>query len=1258
LSGGLLLTLVLATCVAAGAEPPKKPLTAAQQERLKERDRLEAQARRLGQEGKLVEAVAAWEKKLAIEREVFGNVHDTVAQSLQELANMQEFREDFAAARKVRQEVLAIHTKLHGTKDWRVTDARLALEDSERLARMDAASRQRVGQALDLSTQVEQLRQQGRNREALGLARQVVTIQEQTLGKDHPHYATSLNNLANLYRAMGDYPKALPLLEEARTIRKKALGEDHPAYASSLNSLANLYQVTGAYPKALPLYEQARDLCKKCLGEDDPRYASVLHNLATLYRAIGDYQKALPPLEQARDLRKKHLGEHDPDFARSLNSLAMLYQDIGNYSKALLLYEKACDLFKKHLGEDHPDYAQSLNNLAVLYKDMGDYQKALPLLEQARDLRKKRPGEHHPDYAQSLNNLATLYQAMGDYSKALPLYEQACELRKKRLGEQHGDYVQSLNNLALLRQVMRDYQKALALYEQARDLCKKFLGEHHPDYPTILSNLAGLYHDVGDYQQAVSLIQQACDLYKNRLGEDHPHYARSLNNLAMLYRAMGDNPKALLLSKQACTINKKTLGESHPDYAHNLNILAYLLYADQGQPSEAATLFEKALTIEEEHFDKTFAALSDRQRLDFLDQLRDSLHGYLQVGSEGQTDPQRLYQHVLAWKGAITARQAEERLARDHPKLRPHFQKLQEVRAGLAHLIRNPPATAAQQPDWLKRFRELEAQKEELELRLARDSAAFRGFQELRHATARQVVQTLPPDTVLVDFVEYAHLFPPPRQQGKPDGEYRLLAFVLRSDRAPVCLALPSAEAIHEEVQAWRQVVGQPRASRQSAAEVARRVWQPLRPHLAGARVILIAPDGPVCALPFAALPGSRPGSYLVEEVALGYVSSGRHLLELAAAIDRPAAKGLLAVGGLAYGQPAVAAQQSDLPSYLRKPVWRDLPGTRLEVERIVQRYRKSLPVEGEPRLLDGNVADSACLKRELTPAAEAPRWRYLHLASHGYFEESPPQPVVRRPTGEGPTFGEWREHLTYTRNPLLLSGLVLSGANRAPENVLTAEEVAGLDLRGMELAVLSACETGLGRVAGGEGVLGLQRAFQIAEARTLVTSLWSVSDPATSVLMEEFYTNLWEKHLPKLEALRRAQVTVLRNPDRVHQRTRELREALAKRGMTEEALAQRGLGKEVVDLPDGGRIDTTDSQGSPSAWWAAFVLSGDTGDMTGVALEPLPEETAATDAEGKVAPVTESAAPGPVPLWLGVTGGAGVILLLGLAWLVLRRRA
>jgi CHAT domain-containing protein len=140
---------------------------------------------------------------------------------------------------------------------------------------------------------------------------------------------------------------------------------------------------------------------------------------------------------------------------------------------------------------------------------------------------------------------------------------------------------------------------------------------------------------------------------------------------------------------------------------------------------------------------------------------------------------------------------------------------------------------------------------------------------------------------------------------------------------------------------------------------------------------------------------------------------------------------------------------------------------------------------------------------------------------------------------------------------------------------------VAALDLSACELAVLSACETGLGKTAGGEGVLGLQRAFHQAGARPVVASLWKVDDAATAVLMEEFYANLWQKGLPNVEALRRAQLAVLEQPERIDRRRRELAQELTRRGL--KVATPR-------PLPGGAVIR---GRAHPSLW-AAFILSGD----------------------------------------------------------------
>jgi CHAT domain-containing protein len=180
--------------------------------------------------------------------------------------------------------------------------------------------------------------------------------------------------------------------------------------------------------------------------------------------------------------------------------------------------------------------------------------------------------------------------------------------------------------------------------------------------------------------------------------------------------------------------------------------------------------------------------------------------------------------------------------------------------------------------------------------------------------------------------------------------------------------------------------------------------------------------------------------------------------------------------------------------------------------------------------LLEGTSATEAALQKAM------PGSRFVHLATHGVFADLRSNETQQSDLERA----AWQSTI-YGRNPLTLSGVVLAEASMpgrqnvwgilaGQDGILTAEEVVDMNLTGTELVVLSACDTGLGEVAGGEGVFGLQRAFSLAGATSVVASLWKVEDMATKTLMVEFYRNLWKRKLGKLDALRQAQLAMLKN--------------------------------------------------------------------------------------------------------------------------------
>ena len=238
------------------------------------------------------------------------------------------------------------------------------------------------------------------------------------------------------------------------------------------------------------------------------------------------------------------------------------------------------------------------------------------------------------------------------------------------------------------------------------------------------------------------------------------------------------------------------------------------------------------------------------------------------------------------------------------------------------------------------------------------------------------------------------------------------------------------------------------------------------------------------------------------------------------------------------------------------------LSATRGGLASITKLYQEKFGATGLT-VLEGTEA------REERFCDEAVRHRFVHVATHGFFAPSSLRSALQTSdeqarsasVSEAAPFG-------FGYPPGLLSGLALAGANLDPEpersdGILTASEVENLDLRGVQVAVLSACETGLGEVAAGEGLIGMQRAFQVAGAQTVVASLWQVSDTATRTLMERFYDNMIQKKMGTLDALRESQLWMLREGQ------------------------ERGLVR--TDIPS-----DRDSARTPPFYWAAFVLSGD----------------------------------------------------------------
>jgi tetratricopeptide (TPR) repeat protein/CHAT domain-containing protein len=976
---------------------------------------------------------------------------------------------------------------------------------------------------------------------------QALDLARQHLGPEDITTAAVMNTLAELYYAMGRYGEAEPLFRRSLEIREKKLGRDHLLVAQSLNNLANLYRDMGRYGEAEPLHRRSLGILEKHLGRDHTDVATSLNNLATLYHAMGRYGEAEPLFRRSLEVSEKQLAHDHPLVAASLNNLASLYHAMGRYGEAEPLFRRSLEIREKKLGRDHFLVAQSLNNLANLYRDMGRYGEAEPLLRRSLELSEKHLGRDHTDVATSLNNLAALCRDMGRYGEAEPLFRRSLEIQEKQLGRDHPLVAASLNNLAVLYRAMGRYAAAEPLHKRSLEIKEKQLGRDHTDVATSLHELALLYLTMGRYGEAEPLIRRSLEIYEKRLGRDHPHVATGLNNLALLYLAMGRYVEAEPLYKRSLAIGEKQLGRDHPHVATSLSDLA-LLSAARRHWAEAAESMDRARRVVRRHVARVLPALAENEQLAFL-KAKDErqLHGALALALARRDDPDAVGRSA-GWvlNGKAVAQEALAQralLARDRDD--PAAARLAAVRQQLAALTLASPQPGQEQ----ERFRAIDrltAQERELSKQLGQN--ASRPARDDPWVAPQEVRSALPADAVLVEFARFRVFDFQAKGTEKRWNPPRYAAWVIPpAGRGEVRLIdLGAAEPIEADVAAVRHAIqpdlaalrerGEPAieaALRPSLEALADRVLRPLLPHIGEAKRWVLSPDAALWLVPWAALPLGKDRC-AIEDHQIHYAVSGRDLAQAAAT---PVAGQALVMADPDFDLDPAAVQQA-AHQVLRG---RAAPPTELALRGLSRSFRL-----GSVARLAGTATEAKAIEPKLgsyagvAPIVYTDRWaleavfkafqrpRVVVLSTHGFFledqhEEPGSDAGLLETRGTGP------RPVLQSENPLLRCGLLLAGCNRPPsgageDGVLTGLEVVGTDLRGTELVVLSACETGLGAVSNGEGVAGLRQAFQLAGAGAVVATLWQVPDQESARLMAAFFDELAAGR-GKAEALRRAQL-------------------------------------------------------------------------------------------------------------------------------------
>ena len=1032
--------------------------------------------------GNYAEAIRIETEAMELFKKIIGREHPEYAMSLNNLATYNAYDGNYSEAIRLGTEAMEIYKSILGTEhpDYAKSLSNLALYSSKL----------------------------GNYSEAIRLGTEAMEIYKSILGTEHPDYAILLNNLASYNSKLGNYAESIRLGNEAKEICKREHGTEHPDYAMFLTNLATYNSDIGNYMEAIRLETEAMEILKRAFGPEHPDYATSLDNLAGYNSDIGNYMEAIRLGTEAMEIRKKILGDEHPDYATSLNNLATYNSDMGNYTETIRLGTEAMEIQKRVLGPEHPDYAVSLNNLATYNSDMGNYTEAIRLETEALEIRKRVFGTKHPDYAKSLSNLASYNLRLGNYSESIRLETEAMEIRKKVLGVEHPDYAQSLNSLATYNSDIGNHTEAIRLGTEAMEIKKRALGSEHPDYATSLNNLAGYNANLGNYYEARMFETEALEIQKRVFGAQHPYYATSLSNLAKYNSHYGYLSDAISLETEAMEIRKRVFGTDHPNYMLSLSNLASYYYILNN--------YEKAyyyLTQQIEHSHifilKNLGELSSNYQktlwttqfaYEYLYTLPNLAFKYTNNESISE-----LYNNTCLFaKGILLNTGIEMRkhiLESNDSSLINKYKTLSTDINIYNKLIEKPIKERYMNTDSLNSV----IQKQEMEL--VRESRAYGDYTRNLTINWKDVQRKLEKGDIAIEFLDYPLV-------GTNKTMY--VALTLKKDYDnPHMVTLFEADQLHAI----------PKNVYYTQTDISDLIWKPLEEELRGVRNIYFAPSGELHRIGIEYLPISNTKN-ISDVYALHRLSSTR---QLAVIQDETEGKDNILYGGLDYDEKSKAISSD---SILTKEYVLRSAFSRVNVDSLSLRSSFDY-LEGTKKETDMIAEDMKHYRvpyiyysgidgtEESFKQLDGTKPKLMHIATHGFFltEKEAKKSKFARSEIELMIEGGQKGGRPVEDKPMNRSGLLFSGCNHAihheqipdgeEDGILTAQEISMLDLRGLDLVVLSACQTGLGDIISGEGVFGLQRGFKKAGAKTILMSLDKVDDEATRILMVEFYRNL-----------------------------------------------------------------------------------------------------------------------------------------------------
>lgn len=974
--------------------------------------------------------------------------------------------------------------------------------------------------------------------------------------------ASCLRELARAHLARAEIDSALVRGTQAVRICE-TLGSGGPELADGLIVLGDVARERSRHSEAMTAYTRALGMLRGPPVQDPGRLAACLRAMAAQSLELAQFEGAVEYSRAALDIAERQWGSDDRETAVARVAYAIALQSAQRPDSAFAHHTRALATLTRIGGESHPTLAAPLIGLGTLARERGDISHARTLVERALRLREQAFGSSDPSLVGCLHELAVIKRRLGDEAGAKESLERSLQLAM--IGKRESAAVAGiLGSMATLERARGDTGAASGHFREALAILERVLPPDHPQFANMLRSLASLENADGQFAEAEANYARALTIL-SKVSPGHPDVAATHLGLGNTFKARGEVSQAYRHYHRAIEIHRAALGPTTPALALDYHNLAALLL-ESGMQSAAMDTAVIAEDISLRHFRTVASGASEREALDCAAARVTGTDIALTCAARSSAagDWQRAWSLVMRSRAVVLEEVAERHRsvtdARDSTLGRLALARTIACNQLTQTVVRGRGQLTSEQYQTL--VAAATRSKEAAERALAERSEPFRRYQARQEVGFTEVAAALPSGSALIAWVRFERLERGVSKRGRRDqstgtsGAISYGAFVLGPRPEQLRFAvLGTADDIEPLIAQWHREAANGTLTRgpdaawqaylQAGQAVRRAIWDPIATAIDGATRIFLVPEGAVSILNFDALPDDA-GAYLAEHLpVLQVLSSERDVIGSSA---KGGGYGLLTVAAADFAGsrtpppragPAETGRSAGrgipCPQF-RSLHFDSLPGTRVEGRAVVQLWRKfGAPVDTDPAQrhsvlheLAGSTATESNF-RLLAPGRYA-----IHLATHGFFLGA--DCVGRRARGATEP-DEIALAGLMADSPLLLSGLALSGANtreQAPsaenDGILTAEEIASMNLAGVEWVVLSACETGLGKIESGEGVFGLRRAFQIAGVRNLVMSLWAVNDSETALWMEKLFEQRLRGRNTGAQSVRAASLAVLRH--------------------------------------------------------------------------------------------------------------------------------